>query len=132
VISGTSEAPTLTVLWSKRDTGPQQTRRDIIRMARSTDGGKKFSPARTTHDPAFTGARGWESLTLGPDGTVHTVWLDGRDAARNMVESAKHSGMAHKGQPPHDVYHGTIAPDGRIVESLIATGVLLLQDGGRR
>lgn len=123
VISGTRDAPTLTVLWSKRDPGPQQTRRDIIRMARSTDGGKTFSPARTTHDPAFSGARGWESLTLGPDGTTHAVWLDGRDAARKMVESAKHSGMAHKGQPPQDVYHGTIAPDGRIVESLIATGV---------
>jgi hypothetical protein len=31
--------------------------------------------------------------------------------------------MAHKGQPPQDVYHSTIAPDGRIVENVIATGV---------
>jgi hypothetical protein len=40
-----------------------------------------------------------------------------------MAEHAKQSGMAHKGQPPQDIYHSTIAPDGRITESLIATGV---------
>ena len=31
--------------------------------------------------------------------------------------------MAHKGQPPQDIYHSTIGPDGRITESMIATGV---------
>jgi hypothetical protein len=123
VISGSGRVPTLTVFWSKRNEGPQRTRRDVIRMARSTDGGKTFSPARTAHDAAFSGARGWESLTVGLDGVVHAVWLDGRDAEKKMADAAAHSGMAHKGQPPQDVYHSTIAPDGRIVESLIATGV---------
>ena len=123
VISGSGSARTLTVFWSKRNEGPRRTRRDVIRMARSTDGGKTFTPARTTHDPAFSGARGWESLTAGLNGVVHTVWLDGRDADKKMADAAAHAGMAHKGQPPQDVYHGTVAPDGRIVESLIATGV---------
>lgn len=122
-ITGSGAARALTVLWSKRNEGPQRARRDAIRMARSTDGGRTFSPARYTHDPAFSGARGWESLTAGAAGTVHAVWLDGRDAEKKIAEATAHTGMAHKGQPPQDVYHGTIAPDGRMVESLIATGV---------
>src|SRR4030095_8841412 len=70
-----------------------------------------------------SGARGWESLTSGPDGAVHAVWLDGRDAERKMTEEAAHTGMAHKGQPPQDVFHGTLSADGRHVDTLIATGV---------
>jgi hypothetical protein len=123
VFSGLSGTRTMTVVWSKRDLGPQQTRRDIIRIARSTDGGRTFSPAQYGHNPEFSGARGWESLAAGLDGAAHAVWLDGRDAARKMAETAPHSGMAHKGQPPQDVYHATIAPDGRITENVIATGV---------
>lgn len=123
VITGSGAARTLTVLWSKRNEGPQRARRDAIRMARSTDGGRTFSPARYTHDPAFSGARGWESLTAGTAGAVHSVWLDGRDAEKKIAEATTHTGMAHKGQPPQDVYHGTLGADGRMVESLIATGV---------
>lgn len=112
----------LTVVWSKRNEGPQRTRRDALRIARSVDGGRTFSPARFTHDPALSGARGWESLAAGASGTVHAVWLDGREAEKKMADAA-HAGMAHKGQPPQDTYHGTIAPDGRVTENLIATGV---------
>jgi hypothetical protein len=122
VISSTAGARAFTVVWSKRDTGPQQTRRDIVRMARSTDGGRTFSAARVAHDPKFSGARGWESLAVGRDGAVHAVWLDGRDAEKKIADMA-HSGMPHKGQPPQDIYHAAITPDGRIVENLIATGV---------
>jgi hypothetical protein len=123
VFSGSGASRTLTVIWSKRDTGPQQSRRDVIRMSRSADGGRTFSPARFTHDPAFSGARGWQSLSVGADGHVHAVWLDGRDAERKTGEHAKQSGMPHKGQPPQDIYHSTIAPDGGVTENLIATGV---------
>lgn len=131
VMSGSGSARTLTVFWSKRGEGPalnnvegpQKTRRDTIRMARSTDGGRTFSPARFAHDPALSGARGWESLAVGAGGQVHAVWLDGRDAERKMAEEAAHSGTARKGQPPQDIYHGALAPDGRIIESVIATGV---------
>jgi hypothetical protein len=116
VISGSGASRTLTVIWSKRSDAAEKTRQDVIRTARSTDGGRTFSPARMIHDPKFSGARGWESLTAGPDGVVHAVWLDGRDAEKKM------SG-APKGQPWQDVYHAVLAPDGRIVESQIATGV---------
>lgn len=123
VIAGTGASRVLTVVWSKRNEGPQRSRRDVIRMSRSTDGGRTFSQARTAHDATISGARGWESLTAGPDGAVHAVWLDGRDAERKIAETMAHSGMAHKGQPPQDVYHGRIAPDGRVSEHVIATGV---------
>jgi hypothetical protein len=91
-------------------------------MSRSTDGGRTFTPARLAHGPEFSGARGWQSLTAGPDSLVHAVWLDGRDAQKTIAQMAQ-SGMAHKGQPPQDIYHSTIAPDGRITENIIATGV---------
>jgi hypothetical protein len=123
VFTGSSAAPTLTVVWSKRDPGSQQTRRDIIRMSRSIDGGQTFTAAKFAHNPELSGARGWEALAAGSDGAAHAVWLDGRDAARKMAETAARSGAAHKGQPPQDIYHATIAPDGRISERVIATGV---------
>ena len=40
-----------------------------------------------------------------------------------MAEMTAHSGMAHKGQPPQDVYHGILTPDGQRVETVIASGV---------
>ena len=123
VISGSGNARTITVLWSKRDPGPQHTRRDVVRVARSTDGGRTFSPARFIHDPAFAGARGWQSLTLGPDGAIHAVWLDGRNAARQIAESAKMTGMEHKGQPPQEIFYAKLGPDGPVVETRIASDV---------
>jgi hypothetical protein len=122
VISGQPAAPVFTVIWSQRDPGPQQARRDVLRMARSTDGGRTFSPARVTHDEAFGGARGWESVAAAADGTIHAVWLDGRNASQKIAEMAKH-GMAHQGQPPQEVYHGTLSSNGRMVETLIASDV---------
>jgi hypothetical protein len=122
VITGSAAAPVFTVIWSRRSDTTQKARQDVIHMARSTDGGLTFSPSRTIHDPTFSGARGWESLTAAPDGAVHAVWLDGRDADRRMAE-AMAKGQMTKGQPWQDIYHGVVAPDGQIVESQIAAGV---------
>jgi hypothetical protein len=123
VIAGPAKARTITVVWSKRNEGPDRSRRDLVRMARSTDAGRTFSPARSIHDPTLSGARGWESLATGAAGSVHAVWLDGRDAERKISEAKAHTGMAHKGQPPQDVYHGILTPDGQRVETVIASGV---------
>jgi hypothetical protein len=121
VISGAGGRD-ITVVWSKRDTAPQDTRRDIIRMARSTDGGRTFSPARITHDPTVSGARGWQALALGPNAVVHALWLDGREA-NNKIASMAHAGTPHKGQPPQEIYYGTLAPNGRTIETRIADEV---------
>src|SRR5262245_42985597 len=67
-ISGSADARTVTVIWSKRGDGDMRTRRDAVRLARSSDGGQTFSPARAIHDSTFSGARGWESLATDPDG----------------------------------------------------------------
>src|SRR5262245_58400631 len=42
----------------------------VIRYASSTDGGKSFSPATSIAGDNLSGARGWESMTLGYDGSV--------------------------------------------------------------
>jgi hypothetical protein len=123
VISRSGTERRLTVVWSKRDAGSQQTRRDIVRMAQSTNGGRTFTPARFIHDPAFAGARGWESLTVGVDGAVHAVWLDGRDADKKAADLVKQGGGVLNSQPAQAVYHGTISADGHIVETLIASDV---------
>ena len=121
VLSG-SGAQTFTVMWSKRDTGPMDTRRDIIRVARSTDGGRTFSPARYIHDPSVSGARGWEAVAPGANGVVHAVWLDGREANQKIAAMA-HKGTPHKGQPPQEIYHATLTADGRVFETRIAEDV---------
>src|SRR4029077_9354733 len=43
-ISGSGTTQTITVIWSKRSDAAQKARQDGIRMARSTDGGRTFSP----------------------------------------------------------------------------------------
>ena len=122
-IAATGNPRAITVLWSKRNEDAKRARRDVIRMARSTDGGRTFTAAYPMHDAALSGARGWQSLAAAPGGSFDAVWLDGRDADRKIAEIQAHTGMTHKGQPPQDVFHGRIGPDGRVVQHLIATGV---------
>lgn len=121
VLSGPA-GRTVTVVWAKRDTGPQHTRRDVIRLSQSFDGGRTFAPARLTHDAAFTGARGWQSLAIAPDRSLHVVWLDGREAERKIA-AASHAGTPHKGQPPQELYHATLEAKGHAVETRIASDV---------
>jgi hypothetical protein len=121
VFSGAGTVAMLTVVWSKRDSSAQ--RRDVIRMARSIDGGRTFTPARFIHDSTFAGARGWEALAVDAEGVVHAVWLDGRDADKKIAASAKVTGAVPKGQPPQAIYHGTFSADGRTIENLVAADV---------
>ena len=97
----------ISVIWPSRLDGTS-----AIRLSRSTDGGRTFSPARTLHQAALTGARGWQALTPGRNGVVHAVWLDGRDAAPSAGTHQHHgatkgsgAGVAHAGAPRQDVYH---------------------------
>jgi hypothetical protein len=57
-----------------------------LRFARSTDGGRTWSPALTVNDDAggVPSSHTFHDLVVGPDGTVWVSWLDSRakDAAR--------------------------------------------------
>ena len=64
------------VVWPSKREG-----QTVIRYAGSKDGGRTFSPAVTVAGASLTGARGWHAATLGYDGGVQVVWLDGRNAA---------------------------------------------------
>jgi len=118
----TATQAAITVMWPSRLDG-----KSAMRLARSTDGGRTFSPAMTLHDTALTGARGWHSLTPGRDGAVHAVWLDGRDAdpAHRHHGGAQHAGGASNtaGDPRQDVYQAVVGPDGAVAESHVARDV---------
>ena len=134
VMSGSA----ITVIWPSRPDGAS-----AIRMSRSSDGGRTFSPAVTLHDSSITGARGWQSLAAGRDGAVHAAWLDGRDAEPMPASKPSSSpsagghaghggGGAHQGAPRQDVYQAVILPDGRIDRGARdPRRLFLLQDGGR-
>jgi len=119
----------VTVIWPSRIEEAT-----AIRMSRSSDGGRTFSPAVTIHAASLKGARGWQSITAGQNGTVHAVWLDGRDAepmpkdrSRPQHSPVGHSGhatgTAHQGAPRQDVYQALILPDGQIVETHVTRDV---------
>jgi hypothetical protein len=113
------------VLWvSKRDGVAG------IRAAASVDGGATFAAARSITTGGLTGPRGWESAALADDGTVHAVWLDGRNAvhASNTphASSAPHAPGAphvHHGAPRQDIYHAMWRGDERAIESAVASNV---------
>jgi hypothetical protein len=109
--TGDAEAPEIVILWTSRPAGEP-----AIRSARSLDGGMTFSPPRTVHDEALTGIRGWQSLAAAPDGTMHALWLDGRDAA--SVEPG-----ASLGTPRQDVYLSTWRGVDPAVEQRLAIDV---------
>jgi hypothetical protein len=78
----------------------------VILYASSSDNGKTFSSAVPIAGDGLTGARGWHALTLGYDGAVHAVWLDGRNAAPMVHHD--HSAIAKSeradGGPRQDLF----------------------------
>ena len=52
-----------------------------IRLSRSTDGGRTFSPPVTVNDNLDPISHRFESIVLAPDGRLHIVWVDKRDQA---------------------------------------------------
>jgi hypothetical protein len=107
VVIGTGNV--IHVAWpSRRDGGT------VIRYASSTDGGQSFSKAKSVAGEGEGGARGWHALTLGYDGGVHAVWLDGRNAAPVAKRAAAptprgsggHKHGASRGPAPRqDIFH---------------------------
>ena len=64
-----------------------------IRMLRSDDGGRSFSPPFTVHHDRQVITHRFESVAFDAKGTLHTLWIDKRDlevqlAAADTVASA--------------------------------------------
>jgi hypothetical protein len=130
LVKGTS----VDVLWVSKRAGVAG-----IRAAASTDGGMTFTPARSITPSGVTGARGWESAALGADGTVHAVWLDGRNAQPSLssaerasagqaapaatASAAKPAAAHHHGDMRQDIYHAMWTGAGAPVETPVATNV---------
>ena len=122
----------IVVAWMSRLTGVSR-----IRMARSVDGGRTFTPAATAHSETLAGARGWQSLAIDTGNRVHAAWLDGRDANRgapvNQPTSARPVVPTNQGAAtsPHamhkssrqDIFHAVWRPDGKALEARVATDV---------
>jgi hypothetical protein len=61
-----------------------------IKVSRSTDGGRTFTPGRALQAPAAAGDRGWHALTVDAAGAAHVMWLDHRGMATARAESPEH------------------------------------------
>lgn len=81
--------PEVTVLWPAKRDGAGS-----IRVARSTDGGQTFGPARALESANAPGARGWPALAVDAAGAAHAVWLDHRGLAATPGASHHHAGAA--------------------------------------
>ncbi|HET7218013.1 MAG TPA: hypothetical protein VFJ02_08185 [Vicinamibacterales bacterium] len=113
------------VVWPSKDDGVS-----VIRYASSIDNGKTFAKATTIAGERLTGARGWQAVTVGYDGGVHLVWLDGRNAAAHhehaMRGSQRHGGAGHPAGmtvPRQDLFHVAWTKDGMRSESAVAARV---------
>jgi hypothetical protein len=94
-----------------------------LRVARSSDEGRTFTPAVTLHEEGLANGRGWQSIGLAADGTVHAAWLDGR----NDTEANIHAGHGQPGRPAMhggkmDIFYGSLTPSqknvsGRMISS---------------
>ena len=111
------------VVWASR--AGQDSR---IRMARSTDDGRTFAPAVTMHQEPLSGARGWQSVAIGPDNVIHALWLDGRNAAPSAAAhhhdraAGQPMAMNESGSPRQDVVEAMWTPQGP-VETPVAPNV---------
>lgn len=52
-----------------------------LRLARSVDAGKTFSPSTRVNDNEKAASAGFASIAIGDDGAVYFLWLDGREKA---------------------------------------------------
>jgi len=92
--SAKGAAPSMVVVWTTK--GAKGTR---IVSARSTDGGKTFSPAKDVPGSDAEGSRGWESTAVDSKGRVLVMWLDHRDAGAMHHDSSKAAAPMPKGDP---------------------------------
>ena len=76
--------PEIVVAYGSKTTGT------AIKVSRSTDGGRTFTPARELQAPGAAGDRGWHALTIDAAGAAHVMWLDHRGMVSDKAESHEH------------------------------------------
>jgi hypothetical protein len=93
LVARTGDAvPEIVVAYGSKTTGT------AIKVSRSTDGGRTFSPARELQKPGAAGDRGWHALTVDGAGTAHVMWLDHRGMVSDKAEShERHEAAAMDG-----------------------------------
>ncbi len=97
---------TVYVLWSNRIPIPERRfPASNLYLARSTDGGNTFEPARPVNDDfgGVPSSHTFHDLAIGPDGTLYVSWIDARRS------DARH---ANSHAP-----HGAVGPDLRVARS---------------
>jgi hypothetical protein len=105
-----------------------------IRLARSTDKGKTFSPAITVnHATPYPSSQGFQNMAIGPKGMIYISWLDARMINKAMLKhqekasDSTDSSHAHKsgnmsGMQMHDMQKADMKMQIRVSRST---------DGGR-
>ena len=53
-----------------------------LRLSRSTNGGKTFSPSILVNDDEQVIGHSFDSIHVAPDGVVHVAWIDGREGKK--------------------------------------------------
>ena len=54
-----------------------------LKFARSMNFGRSFTPAIKVNDEEAKGYHSFQTMEVGPDGTIYVAWLDGRDRETN-------------------------------------------------
>lgn len=87
-------APEIVVAYGSKTAGTE------IKVARSLDGGRTFTPGMALQAPGAVGDRGWHAMVLDQAGAAHVMWLDhrglaaARDASHAHHEAAAIDGVA--------------------------------------
>jgi hypothetical protein len=103
--------PEIVVAYGARTTGSE------IRITRSIDGGRTFSPSRSLQAPGAPGDRGWHAMAIDSQGTAHVMWLDHRGLAASTTAEG------HQGTRGHHANAAT-------AEQAALDGVALAQHSG--
>ena len=113
-----ADTPHLVVAWGGRAGSA------VIRVARSTDGGRTFAKETTLQASDIAGDRGWHALAVDAHGTAHVVWLDHRRlvARPKPAEPDHHADGAAMAQLS-SLYYARLAPDGTTTERDVLPGV---------
>jgi hypothetical protein len=61
-----------------------------IKMSRSTDGGRTFTPGRALQATGAAGDRGWHAMAIDANGDAHMMWLDHRGLAAQKAQGHEH------------------------------------------